>query len=266
MVSNLDRYRQDLDRLISDGDKLIVSMALQFLPKDTALKALGLKEPLKGLPNFIGCYQAWYSEAKALVRQLLPDRLEDFVRHYEKPKSRKNLNNENYRIDDCLQGLHRERSLYGTADDSISQSAAIPHFQQQVAIVKSVKARFDSSLFDIRQLVQADLFDSELSAAAGLAENGFTRPAGALAGVVLEKHLAQVCENHQVKITKKNPTISDFNDALKAADVIETSVWRFVQHLGDIRNKCDHGKTSEPTKDEVTDLIEGVVKITKTVF
>lgn len=266
MTSNLDRYRRDLDRLISNGDDLAVSMALQFLPKETALKFLGLKEPPKGLPSFLSGYQAWYSEAKALIRQLLPDRLEDFVRHYEKPKSRKALDNETYRIDDCLQGLQRDRSPFGYTDDSISQRAAIPHFQQQVAILKSAKARFESSLFDIRQLVQADLFDSELSAAEGLVKNGFVRPAGALAGVVLEKHLAQVCENHQAKITKKNPTISDFNDALKGADIIEMSVWRFVQHLGDIRNKCDHGKTSEPTKDDVNDLIEGVAKITKTVF
>ena len=33
-------------------------------------------------------YQRWYSEVKVLIKQLLPDRLVDFVQHYEKPKSR----------------------------------------------------------------------------------------------------------------------------------------------------------------------------------
>ncbi|CAH2399819.1 hypothetical protein MES4922_220074 [Mesorhizobium ventifaucium] len=42
--------------------------------------------------------------------------------------------------------------------------------------------------------------------------------------------------------------------------------WRFVQHLGDLRNKCDHKKQAEPTKEEVLVLIEGVRKITKTLI
>lgn len=34
---------------------------------------------IKSLPSVHDNYQSWYSEAKALVRQLLPDRLGDFV-------------------------------------------------------------------------------------------------------------------------------------------------------------------------------------------
>jgi len=132
--------------------------------------------------------------------------------------------------------------------------------------LKSVKTRFESSLFDIRQLVQADLFDSELEAAKELAKHKFTRAAGALAGVVLERQLAQVCENHGLKITKKNPSISDLNDILKNADVIDTPQWRFIQHLADIRNICDHSKTIEPTVEQVDDLINGVIKTCKTLF
>jgi hypothetical protein len=129
-----------------------------------------------------------------------------------------------------------------------------------------VKARFESSLFEIRQLVQADLFDSELDVANELAKNKFTRAAGALAGVVLEKHLAQVCDNHGLKVTKKAPGISALNDTLKEAAVIEIPQWRFVQHLAAIRNLCDHDKKTEPTAEQVEDLIAGVTKMTKTLF
>ena len=45
----------------------------------------------KKLPRFADDYQSWYSEAKAIVRQLLPDRLSDLVRFYEKPKPRKDI-------------------------------------------------------------------------------------------------------------------------------------------------------------------------------
>ncbi len=101
-----------------------------------------------------------------------------------------------------------------------------------------MKARFESSLFDIRQLVQADLFDSELDAARELAKSKFKRAAGAGAGVVLGRHLGQVCDSHSIKISKKSPVISDLNNALKDASVIDVPTWRFVQHLADIRNRA----------------------------
>ena len=148
----------------------------------------------------------------------------------------------------------------------MSTSAAIPQFQQQIAIVEAAAARFESSLFEIRQLVQADLLDSEIEAAEELAKYKFVRAAGALAGVVLERHLAQVCVDHQITAGKKNPTIADFNESLKAGGVIDLPQWRFIQHLADIRNLCDHGRTPEPTSDQATDLIAGVKKVTKTVY
>jgi hypothetical protein len=271
MPSNLDRYKKDLDRLIDKGLDLSLAMQRECFPEETKKslerihgeKTAGI---LKALPNFRAEYQTWYSEAKALIKQLLPDRLADLVRHYEKPKSRKEFNSETYRIEDFLLGLSATRGQGINQEKIAVPGAAFPHFMQQLAILESVRARFDSSLFDIRLLVQADLFDSELDAAKELVNNKFTRAAGALAGVVLERHLGQVCDNHGTKIAKKTPTISDLNDALKNADVIDIPQWRFVQHLGDIRNLCDHCKTQEPTSEQVNDLIDGVLKITKTMF
>ena len=74
-----------------------------------------------------------------------------------------------------------------------SIKSAIILFECQLGIVKSAQRRFESSLFDIQKIVRADLFDSEIDAARKLLKNGFLRAAGALAGVVLEKHLEQVC-------------------------------------------------------------------------
>jgi hypothetical protein len=182
------------------------------------------------------------------------------VSHYEKPKTRKDITFENYKIEDYLQGLQVTRTAGYLEDKKLAgPDAAIPQFRQQLAILKSVQARFESSLFDIRQLVQADLFDSELDAAKELAKNKFLRPAGAVAGVVLERHLGQVCDNHLIKIAKKTPTISDLNDALKNANVVDVPTWRFVQHLGDIRNLCDPDNKTEPTPKKVEDLLSGVM-------
>ncbi len=269
MTSNIERFKKDLDELIARGRKLELSMQRESTGESfdgEFLKALGEKgkDILKALPSFTGTYQSWYSESMAVIRQLLPHRLADFTRHYEKPKGRKDISFENYHIEDYLQGLRVTRGPY--KEVIVDSSAAIPRFQQQLAILESVKGRFESSLFDIRQLVQADLFDSEIDAARELAKAKFGRAAGAMAGVVLEKHLAQVCDNHRVNNAKKNPTIGDLNNALKDANVIDTAQWRFIQHLADLRNLCDHNKKAEPTATQVDDLVEGVDKTIKTLF
>ncbi|MCD4782178.1 MAG: hypothetical protein K8S27_16760 [Candidatus Omnitrophica bacterium] len=265
MQSNLEKYKKDLERLVEKGDLLLIAMQNDCFPEQIA-KVLGdkAKEYIKSLPKFKDDYQAWYSEAKVVIKQLLPDRLSDFERHYEKPKPRKDITSDNYRIEDYLQGLNVTRGWQ--KELVVGPDAAIPQFQQQLAILKSVSQRFESSLFDIRQLVQADLFDSELEAARELIRHGFLRGAGAIAGVVLEKHLAQVADNHNIKTRKKHPTISDFNDLLKNGGVLDVPSWRQIQRLGDIRNLCDHNKDRDPTKEEAQELVDGVEKFTKILF
>lgn len=274
MISNLKRFQDDLGRLIDAGENLLNGMQFECFPEEFIKEA---KKTLKGktekekmdfidqVPSFKGKYQDWYSESLVIIKQILPDRLADFVKLYEKPKiKRKEISFENYVIEDYLQGLRVTRGW--DKEVVVSPSAAIPLFTQQLNILKSTKKRFESSLFDIQQIVQADLFDSELETAKELNERGFVRAAGAVAGVVLEKHLNQVCISHDIQITKKHPTIADYNDALKKADVIELAAWRKIQHLGDIRNQCDHGRSKDPSKEDVEELIEGISKVTKTIF
>lgn len=274
MAINISKFSNDLDSLILRGFQLEEQMLLTYLGKEkfrervrqAFQKAENVEESINkyinDLPEFNGGYQSWYSESLVVVRQLIPDRLDDFVSHYQKPRTRKDISFENYKMQDYLQGLRVTRG--GGTEVVVDQSAGIPQFQQQRAILASAKARFKSSLFEIRQLVQADLFDSEIEAARELLKNKFLRGAGAIAGVVLEKHLRQVCDNHNVKINKKNPGIADLNDALKNSGVIDVPQWRQITLLGDYRNLCDHNKGKEPTAEQVTDLLDGADKVIKT--
>ncbi|KQM35676.1 hypothetical protein ASF03_02195 [Rhizobium sp. Leaf68] len=221
-----------------------------------------IPKELDKLPTFSLAYEPWYSECVALLTQIAPERLDDFRALYSSKTHRKEISYANYTLSDCLRGLNGTRYgevIYGP------RSAARPMLQQ-ASIVEGLNNRFKSTLFDIRTLVHADILNDELQASEELNKNGFQRGAGAVAGVVLEGHLGAVCERHQLTLRKKDPAISDLNDALKTAAVIDTVQWRFIQHLGDIRNKCDHKKSTDPTKEEVDELIQGVKKITKTVL
>jgi hypothetical protein len=103
-----------------------------------------------------------------------------------------------------------------------------------------------------------------IEAARHLLSKGFLRPAGVLAGVILERHLKNLLRKHTPPIKyRKNATLSSINDLCKEA-VYDLVTWRKVQHLTDLRNLCAHDKTREPTKDGVTELVDGVSAILRT--
>ena len=267
MALNIERFKKDLNDLRHRGTMLECSMMRDVHGAKQLRGAFGemsdeeFAKIEKEIPHFKIAYEAWYSECLRVIKQLLPDRLDDFKRQYERAKNRKSADFETYVIEDYMLGL---RVTYG-GDVKADSKAAFPKMQNQIAILAATEARFKSSLFEIRQLVQADLFDSEIASARELHKNKFYRAAGAVAGVVLEKHLAQVCSDHSIKIAKKNPGIGDFNEALKAAGTTDVPQWRHISMLGDIRNICDHNKQKEPTEAQVTDLIDGTDKVLKTI-
>ncbi len=104
MSLKIKKYEKDLDALIKLGNSLHMAMQYECRPEsfgEALEKKFDKKEAkkiLKSLPSFLEKYQTWYSEAKRLIKQLLPDRLNDFARHYEKPKPRKEIDFESYRI------------------------------------------------------------------------------------------------------------------------------------------------------------------------
>ena len=87
-----------------------------------------------------------------------------------------------------------------------------------------------------------------------------------MVGVVIEGYLQKIVATHKIKVSKKNPTISDLSELLKADSVIDVPTWRKISYLADIRNVCSHKKDVEPTKDQIADLIQGADWLTKNVF
>lgn len=262
MGFNVDTVKKSLESLISQGYNLSAALAYETTNADhkkkyeVQIKDSGLDA--SNLPNFRSAYEVWYSEALQYVKKFIPDRISDFTSLYKNEK-RKAISFATYTISDALIGL---KILNGNADPQ----SALPKLKQQVSILKSALNLVDSVVYTISFSIRADLFDSELDTANELLKSGFLRAAGAMCGVVLEKHLGQVCRQHEITLKKKAPTINDYNEELKAASIIGPPTWRYIQLLGDLRNLCCHDKNTEPTKEQATDLLTGTIKITKTVF
>jgi hypothetical protein len=267
MITNLDKYKDDLNKLLKLGQAMELDLNLRHMEEEKEELTETQKKTLKELSGkFEKEYQRWYTESTAVIKQLIPDRSAEFEQLYRGDGKRKSIDLTTFHIQDWMTGVRAGTNSF-TQEKLFNDLAIVAmRFHTQLQILGAVQARFESMLFDIRQLVQADVFDSELEAGEELLRCGYTRAAGAIAGVILEQHLAQVAKNHSVTIKKKDPSISDLNDTLKAATVYDVAVWRGIQRLADIRNLCDHNKSREPTKDEVEELIRGVDKCTKTLF
>ncbi len=235
MANVRERIREALDNLAEQGSQL-----LQDIRTEKAIK-------------FKSEYQTWYTRALAVVKQLIPERLDEFTGlYYDKDAT--------YTIARYLRGM------YYTTVARETKLGAHHRFLQQCLILESAKTRLDDILTNIHGLVQAEILDSELDAATELSRAQHIRAAGTLAGVVLERHLAKVCSSRNLTSRKKKPTLADWNDLLKEANAYDIPAWRGIQQLTDIRNLCAHPGDREPTKEEVDKLIHEVGGITKTIF
>ncbi len=204
-------------------------------------------------------YQLFYTKAIRLVQILAPERLDEFKSYYEPDPKRKHFGYGSYSIQDYIKMFSPAK----IKNFDIKGATAV-NLHNQISILISLKSRIDTVLGDITGGIQSELLDAELATAKSLMKTSI-RAAGALSGVVLESHLRLVAKTHKIQGKKKSPTISDLNDALKTGNIYDTPKWRTISYLGDIRNKCSHKGSTDPTPEEVEKLIEGVNWAIKTI-
>lgn len=257
MSKTPEQIKKELDELRKLGSNILSGFSLD---KKTSVAGSSIKLSPKELVPLI--YQEWYTKSLPVIRQLMPERYQEFIDLYKSEK-RKEIDYLTYTISDYLIGVQVTRGGKPTFN---TESAFLAKLQLQLLILQSASSRVDSLLSNIQGVLQAELFDDELSASEELLKKGHLRAAGTLAGVTLERHLSTVLTNHGFKLAKKTPTIADLNNELKNQGVYDVPDWRFIERLGDIRNYCAHSKEREPTKDEVHEMIEGVKKVIKTIF
>src|SRR5438309_1028266 len=98
--SNISKFKDELKRLVDEGDSLRLSLALDLEVVD---EATGKKLRELKLPGFKDRYETWYSLAMQVVKQILPDRLNDFIKQY-KDEKRKQTDFLTYGVSDYMIG------------------------------------------------------------------------------------------------------------------------------------------------------------------
>jgi len=237
LLDKIQEYGWQDDRLNERIPEERVSLWAGLLDEE---KVIPEKSPLP--PDVGRVYQQWYSAARVILAMNQPNRLAEFDAAYSL-------------IRPALRGRHITKD---------GQFSLMDHINAQFDILAAVPAHLRFSIYDIELEAYSVLMDDELEAARHLLSKGFSRPAGVLAGVILERHLKNLLRKHTPPIKyRKNATLSSINDLCKET-VYDLVTWRKVQYLTDLRNLCAHDKTREPTKDQVAELVGGVSAILMT--
>lgn len=123
------------------------------------------------------------------------------------------------------------------------------------AVFRAAKEDFTGGhIISIRNLVQADVFDTELEQAQELLSMGYYSAAAVIAGVVLETTLRQLCADRKIAPAK----LDKMNADLAKAGLYNTLIQKRITALADIRNKAAHGHSSQFTPADVADMISYV--------
>lgn len=111
-------------------------------------------------------------------------------------------------------------------------------------------------LISFKQIVQADVFESELEQAKSLLNNGYKNAAAVIAGAVLETAVKELCLNHSIDLDRKK--LTHLNDELAKLGVYNKLQQKQITALADIRNNAAHGDYDQFTQDHVVRMIEDI--------
>lgn len=112
-------------------------------------------------------------------------------------------------------------------------------------------------LSSVRNLVQAEVFSTELEQARELLSAGYRLPAAVICGVVLETNLRSLCEARSLSIGKMDKMNAD----LAKAGQYNLLVQKRITALAAIRNSAAHGKSTEFDDADVRSMIEEIEKL-----
>jgi hypothetical protein len=109
-------------------------------------------------------------------------------------------------------------------------------------------------LTSIKNLIQADVFDSELEQANELLNSGYKLASAVIAGVVLETALRDLCDRESIPTGK----LDKMNGDLAKKGIYNKLQQKRITALADIRNSAAHGKPNEFCEDDVKKMIKDI--------
>lgn len=146
------------------------------------------------------------------------------------------------------------------AEEPHSYAGNYENLKELRAVFSAAREDFEGGyLIPLRNLVQAEIADSELEQARELHKSGYVSAAAVVAGVVLETTLRTLCDSHGLSHGK----LDKMNADLAKAGQYNALMQKRITALAAIRNSAAHGKSGDFTADDVATMIADVERFSQ---
>jgi hypothetical protein len=144
------------------------------------------------------------------------------------------------------------------AESYSSWSGNHVRFKRAKAVFGAAREDFEGGyVASIRNLIQAEVFDTELEQAKELLAAGYHQAAAIIAGVVLETSLRQHCDQEQIEPGKLDRMNADLAKAGKYNSIMQ----KRITSLAAIRNAAAHGDLQAFSRSDVAAMINEVERL-----
>lgn len=132
------------------------------------------------------------------------------------------------------------------------------NINKMLGVLQAAKDDYENgALFDIKILIEADLFDNFLEQADHLLQKDYYQPAAVIIGCVLEDGLRKLCDKNTISLPDR-PALDRMNSDLAKKGIYNKLSQKQITAYADVRNNAAHGKWNEFAKTDVEDMLKGV--------
>ena len=144
---------------------------------------------------------------------------------------------------------------FAAAESDGKQGTNHDRFCSMKAVFLAAKEDYEGGyLISVRQLVQAEVFSSELEQANELLRSKYTVAAAVIAGTVLETCIRDLCTRNQIPPSK----LDKMNADLAKAGIYNGIMQKRITHLAAVRNSAAHGNKDEFATYDVVAMIDEI--------
>jgi hypothetical protein len=130
--------------------------------------------------------------------------------------------------------------------------------QQAYGVILAARDDYASgSLFDLKLLIEAEVFDDLLEQADHLFAAGYFQPAAVVAGSVLEDGLRKLCVAANIVLPER-PKLDWMNAELVKSGKYSKLVQKRITTIADLRNSAAHGKLEDFGASDVEAMLRDV--------
>lgn len=147
---------------------------------------------------------------------------------------------------------------FNEAEKLVNFDNNVERLKRMEAVFLAIKEDYEGGyLRSSRNLIQAEVFDTELEQASELLQGGYYTAAAVIAGVVLETSMRDLCIKNEIEIGNLNRMNAD----LAKKEAYSKLLQKRITALSDIRNSAAHGRTENFTEEDVKSMIAEVQRI-----